>query len=398
MHFLFGINFFKNLPTFLMSCRKFHAPRHGSLQFRPKKRAKSVKSSIRAYPKDDSSKACHLLGFIGYKAGMTHVIRTKEVRAKNKIQTKEILDAVTIIETPPIVVHGVVGYKNTVKGLERTCIILARNLSEDVIRRMFKKAYIPGIKYEDLRKNVEYTEDDVNELRKSEIIRLICNSQVRAIKSIKQKKSHIMEIQVGGGSIDDKVSYGISHLEKEIKVNNVFSKSEFLDTIGVTKGKGFQGVVKRWGTTILPRKTNKGIRKVACIGAFHPSRVMYSVARAGQVGFHRRTQQNLLVYDIGNGKQPIQTDFDLTVKTINPMGGFPHYGQVTNDYIMLKGCVTGPCKRVVTLRKPVHERACKKVSIKFVDTSSKIGKGRFQTSEEKRAFFGISKAEVYNPN
>lgn len=377
-----------------MSCRKYHAPRHGSLQFRPKKRAASVKSAIRAYPADDASTPCHLTGFLSYKAGMTHVIRTKEVRAKNKIQTKEVLDAVTILETPPMIVHGIVGYTTTVNGLQRTKTVLANNLSENVIRRMFKQAYVPGITYEDSRKNKGYTPEDIEELKKSDYIRLIVNSQVHKIKSIGQKVSHVTEIQVNGGSIADKIEFGLKYFEKEINVTDVFNKNDFIDTIGVTKGKGFQGTVKRWGTTILPRKTNKGIRKVACIGAWHPSRVMYSVARAGQMGFHRRTQQNLLVYGIGNGATPIQTDFDLTVKTINPMGGFPHYGNITNDYVMVKGAVTGPVKRVVTIRKPVHTRAAKEVSIKFVDTSSKIGKGRFQTSDEKRAFFGINKEEA----
>ncbi|KAL6121482.1 ribosomal prt L3 [Nucleospora cyclopteri] len=381
-----------------MSCRKFHAPRHGSLQFRPKKRADSVRTPIKSYPADDESKQPHLTAFLSYKAGMTHVIRTKEVRAKNKVQTKEILDAVTILETPPMIVHGVVGYVQTVKGLVRSGMVLSKTLDEGVIRKMFAKKYVFGMKHEDLRKNTEYSEEDLNKLQQSDCIRVICHSQVHQINSIRQKKTHIAEIQINGGSIKQKIEYGVSKLDKEVFVSEVFKKDEYLDTIGVTKGKGFQGTVKRWGTTILPRKTNKGIRKVACIGAWHPSRVMYSVARCGQMGFHRRTQQNLLIYAVGNGKQPLQTDFDLTVKTVNPMGGFPHYGDVKSDFVMVKGCVQGPSKRVVTLRQPVHSRPTKEVCIKFVDTSSKIGKGRFQTSEEKRVFYGISKPEVVNNN
>lgn len=375
-----------------MSCRKFHAPRHGSLQFLPKKRAASIKASIKSFPQDDVSKACHLTAFVAYKAGMTHVIRTKEVRAKNKVQTKEVLDAVTLLEAPPIVVNGIVGYAMTVQGLKRTATIMANNLPEGVLRRMFaKNTYTPGMKYEDLRKKVEHTNEEMEMLEKSDCIRLLCSSQVHMIKKIGAKKAHLIEIQINGGSVSDKIKYGMGLLEKTISVHDVFSKNEFLDTIGVTKGKGFQGTVKRWGTTILPRKTNKGTRKVACIGAWHPSRVMYSVARAGQCGFHRRTQQNLHVYGVGNGQELVQTDFDLTQKKINPMGGFPHYGNINSDYIMVKGCVTGPCKRVVTLRKPIHERNVKEVSIKFVDTSSKIGKGRFQTSEEKENFLEFLK-------
>ncbi|KAI4291889.1 large subunit ribosomal protein L3e [Pancytospora philotis] len=379
-----------------MSCRKFEAPRHGSLQFRPKRRSSTIRPSIKAFPKDDAASPCHITGFLAYKAGMTHVIRSKEFKSKNKLATKELFEAVTILETPAMIVHGVVGYQKTINGLARTKVILAEHLSENVIRRMFAKKYVPGVVYTDLRKSVGFTAEDVEELKKtSDVIRVLVHSQVDKIFSIGQKKAHIAEIQINGGSIADKVDFALERFEKEIKIDEVFDKNELIDTIGVTKGKGFQGVVKRWGTTILPRKTNKGCRKVACIGAWHPARVMYTVARAGQLGFHRRTQQNLCVYGLGNGQSPITTEFDLTVKTINPMGGFPHYGNVKNDYIMLKGPVTGPCKRVVTLRKSLAPKPAKEdIAIKFIDTSSKIGRGRFQTSEEKRAFYGISKPEV----
>merc|ERR1719373_559106 len=86
------------------------------------------------------------------------------------------------------------------------------------------------------------------------------------------------------------------------------------------------------------------------------------------------------------------TEADLTEKGITPMGGFPHYGLVTQDWIMLKGTVMGPKKRVITLRKSllpqVSRTALEKIELKFIDTSSKFGHGRFQTSEEKAKFFG----------
>jgi large subunit ribosomal protein L3e len=77
------------------------------------------------------------------------------------------------------------------------------------------------------------------------------------------------------------------------------------------------------------------------------------------------------------------------------MGGFPHYGVVKQDFLMIKGCCVGTKKRVLTLRKAVHPSASKsaleKVDLKFIDTSSKLGHGRFQTSEEKFKFFGWNK-------
>lgn len=110
----------------------------------------------------------------------------------------------------------------------------------------------------------------------------------------------------------------------------------------------------------MPRKTHKGLRKVACIGAWHPSRVQYTVARAGQKGYHHRTEINKKIYRIGDGYHTKDgklitsngsTDYDADEKPITPMGGFPHYGEVANDFVMLKGCCVGPKKRVLTLRK-----------------------------------------------
>merc|ERR1712167_72764 len=113
-----------------------------------------------------------------------------------------------------------------------------------------------------------------------QVIRVVAHTQIRKIK-LRQKKAHIMEIQVNGGSVADKVDYARNLLEQEIDVSSVFNKDEMIDTIGVTKGHGYEGVTTRWGTTRLPRKTHRGLRKVACIGAWHPAKVQYSVARAG---------------------------------------------------------------------------------------------------------------------
>jgi large subunit ribosomal protein L3e len=118
----------------------------------------------------------------------------------------------------------------------------------------------------------------------------------------RQKKAHIMEIQLNGGSIADKVKFARDHLEKHVTVHQVFAQDEMIDVIGVTKGRGFKGVTSRWHTRKLPRKTHKGLRKVACIGAWHPSRVSFSVARAGQKGYHHRTEINKKVYRMGTRK------------------------------------------------------------------------------------------------
>jgi large subunit ribosomal protein L3e len=71
------------------------------------------------------------------------------------------------------------------------------------------------------------------------------------------------------------------------------------------------GVTSRWHTRKLQRKTHKGLRKVACIGAWHPSRVSFSVARAGQKGYGHRTEMNKKIYRIGQvGNKGFSVKFD----------------------------------------------------------------------------------------
>lgn len=90
-----------------------------------------------------------------------------------------------------------------------------------------------------------------------------------------------MEIQVNGGSVEDKVNWAQSKFEQTVSVGEVFNVNEMIDTVGVTRGHGMTGVVSRFGVSRLPRKTHRGLRKVACIGAWHPASVPWTVARAG---------------------------------------------------------------------------------------------------------------------
>lgn len=383
-----------------MSHRKFEAPRHGSLAFLPRKRCTHHKGRIRSFPKDDESAKPHLTAFIGYKAGCTHVVREVH-RQDHKLNNKEVVEAVTIVEAPPIVVVGLVGYIETVDGFRPLATIWAKHLDESFLRRFYKNWYRSKKKaFKKYNGNDKYEIDQkkVAQIKKNcKIIRVIAHSQIRKIK-ISQKKAHVMEIQINGGSVEEKVDYGLSLFEKEISVSSVFNKDEVIDVIGITKGKGYEGVTTRWGVRALPRKTRKGLRKVGCIGAWHPSRVMYSVARSGQNGYHHRTEINKKIYRIGQsaltdeGKKNATTDSDPTEKTITPLGGFPHYGVVREDYLMIKGSTVGAKKRVLTLRKALHAPASRaareEIDLKFIDTSSKFGHGRFQTAKGKRQYLG----------
>jgi len=206
----------------------------------------------------------------------------------------------------------------------------------------------------------------------------------------------VLEIQLNGGTVAEKVDFAHSWFEKKLTVDSVFNENEMIDTCSVTKGKGFEGVTTRWGTKRLPRKTHKGLRKVACIGAWHPSSIRFSVPRAGQNGYHHRTMLNKKIFKIGRNGEA-KTEYDLTSKPITPMGGFPFYGQVKGDYLMLQGCTAGVKRRVITLRKslvPQVRRRCSELAnLKFIDTASKTGHGRFQTPEEKKKFFGPRKRD-----
>ncbi|KAI8460893.1 ribosomal protein L3-domain-containing protein [Phakopsora pachyrhizi] len=382
-----------------MSHRKWEHPRHGSTGFLPRKRAARHRGKVKSFPRDDKTKPVHLTAMLGYKAGMTHIVRDLD-RPGSKMHKREVVEAVTVIETPPMVIVGLVGYVETPRGLRSLTTVWAEHLSDEVKRRFYKNWYRSKkkafTKY--AKKHAESSTGSISrELQRIKkyctVVRVLAHTQIRKT-GLKQKKAHLMEIQVNGGSISDKVDFAKSHFEKTFDVSSVFEQDENIDVIAVTKGKGFEGVTHRWGCKKLPRKTHKGLRKVACIGAWHPSKVMFTVARAGQNGYHHRTELNKKVFRIGKGGDEANatTEFDTTKKTITPMGGFVRYGIVNNDFIMLKGSVPGVKKRVITLRKSLithtSRRALEKINLKFIDTSSKFGHGRFQTAAEKSAFMG----------
>merc|ERR1712158_355143 len=360
------------------------------------KRSKRHGGKPKSFPKDDPSQKVHLTCFMGYKAGMSHIVREVD-RPGSKVNKKEVVEACTILETPPVMVVGVVGYIETPRGLRALKTVWAEHIGEECRRRFYKNW--SKSKKKEIAK-------ELNQIKKyCSVVRLICHTHQKLLRR-RQKKAHIMEIQINGGTVPQKVDWARELFEKEVRCKSVFAKDEMIDCIGVTKGKGFKGVTSRWHTKKLPRKTHKGLRKVACIGAWHPSRIQFTVARAGQKGYHHRTEINKKIYDIRDGfhtkdgkliKNNASTEYDLADKSINPMGGFPHYGEVKQDFVMIKGCCIGPKKRGITLRKSlqVHtkRKALEKINLKFIDTSSKFGHGRFQTPQDKMAFMGPLKKD-----
>lgn len=390
-----------------MSHRKFEAPRHGSMAFRPRRRTKHHRGRIRSFPRDDKTKSCHLTAFAGFKAGMTHILRDVD-RPGTKLHKKEVVEPVTVIETPPMVVVGLVGYIDTPRGLRALSTVWAQKLDKNTMRRFYKnwmsskkKAFNNySKKYE---KDAAEIKVQINRIKKyCTVVRVLAHTQMKLL-NLRQKKNHVMEIQINGGTVEDKVNFGYGLFEKEVRSDTIFNESEMIDVLGVTKGKGVAGVIKRFGVKHLQKKTHRGWRRVGCIGSWHPSRVRYTVPRTGQLGYHHRTELNKKVYRLGKGerynvKNNASTDADLTEKNITPLGGFPHYGQVQDDFVMIRGGCVGTKKRVVVLRKSIFpsvaREATEKISLKFIDTSSKLGHGRFQTAEEKAKFYSRAEKKV----
>jgi large subunit ribosomal protein L3e len=190
---------------------------------------------------------------------------------------REVVEAVTVIETPPMVVVGVVGYVETPRGLRSLTTVWAEHLSDELKRRFYKnwykskkKAFTKYAK-KHADSNGQSIGRELERIRKyCTVVRVLAHTQLRKT-GLKQKKAHLMEIQVNGGSVADKVEFAKNHFEKTVDVTSVFEQDEVIDVIGVTKGHGFEGVTHRWGTKKLPRKTHKGLRKVRCVACF-PSR------------------------------------------------------------------------------------------------------------------------------
>lgn len=393
-----------------MSHCKFEHPRHGHLGFLPRKRSRQIRGRCRSFPKDDPAQKPHLTAFMCFKAGMTHIVRDVD-RPGSKVNKKEVVEPVTILEAPPMVVVGIVGYRQTPVGHKCLGTVWAAHTSTEFRRRYYKNWKQSAQRaFAKLKTRLSTKEGKSAQQRtlnafakKADIIRVVAHTQLRKLRNhrVGVKKAHIAEIQVNGGTVAQKIALAKSLLEKEVRVDSIFQQSEACDVIAVTKGHGFEGVVHRWGVACLPRKTHRGLRKVACIGAWHPERVSFTVARAGQNGFHHRTTLNKKIYQIGksvvNDAKQATTAYDLTEKTITPMGGFVGYGTVRNDYVMIKGSVNGPRRRVVTLRRPMAPQTSRllteKIQLKFIDTSSKIGHGRFQTQKEKTQWFGPLKKD-----
>jgi len=309
---------------------RVRSPKRGSRAYSPRKRAKNINGRIDYWPKTRGDPK--LLGFAGYKAGMTHIF-TIEDRKRSPDFGKEMKRAATILETPPMNIIGVRAYKKTYDGLKVLTEAWVKDPPIDLFRRM--KTF-GGDGPEKGLKKMEEKLDNIVELR------VIASTQPK-MAAVSKKKPDVMEISVGGSSIKDQFNYAKDLLGKTISTSDIFSAGEAIDVIGVTVGKGFQGPVKRWGVRILQNKSRKTVRGVGSLGPVSPRWVHWSVPRAGQMGLHGRTEYNKRILMMGSDGE-----------RMTPKGGLKRYGEVKGDYVLLKGSVMGPVKRLIKLRKGVR--------------------------------------------
>ncbi|NJE05936.1 50S ribosomal protein L3 [Thermococcus sp. M36] len=343
---------------------KIHRPRRGSLAYSPRKRAKSIVPRIRKWPKDSEVR---MLGFAGYKAGMTHILMIDDRPGLTK--GKEIFMPVTVVEVPPLFVYGIRAYRQGYLGLETATEVWFHELNDYVKRRI--KTLPKDYNEEAFKEKLGQLEDLVND---GEIVdvRLLVHTQPWLIKL--KKKPEVMEYAIGG-DVKAKFDYAKERIGKELRASEVLHEGELLDVIAVTKGKGTQGPVKRWGIKIQfhkAQRAGKG-RHVGNLGPWHPTRVMWTVPQAGQMGFHHRTEFNKRLIAIGeNGKLKLDEKNEIE---ITPKGGFPHYGIIRSDFLMIQGTIPGSFKRIIrvrpAIRPPKKKPPVERPQITYISRESK---------------------------
>jgi len=310
--------------------RKVHAPKRGSLAYLPRGRASRWVGRIRNWPEIEEGPK--LLAFAGFKAGMTYALAI-DTRQGSLTFGKEVVIPLTTLEAPPMLACALRAYMKDYKGLRTFGEAWMEQLPKDFARVI---SVPEKFSTEDGLKKIESGLDKLAD------IRLLMATQPRLARH-GIKAPNIVEVRVGGGSIKDRFEWAKKLIGQEVKVSDFIKEGQAVDAIGITKGKGIQGPVKRWGIRRKIHKARKTVRQVGSIGGWTPHYVMYSVPRAGQMGFHQRTEYNKIVMKVGNNGSEI-----------TPKGGFLRYGVVNSDYVALKGSVPGTRNRLVLMRLAVR--------------------------------------------
>ena len=321
-----------------MGHRKHSQPRRGSIAYLPRGRAKSMEARIRSWPKIASDEP-KLLGHAGFKAGCVQLVSVDD-RDKTPNAGKQLVSLGTVIVTPPLLIIGVRGYSKDANGKHAYFDIYANDTPKNIERAF----------------NIKPNEEAIAQAEKSlkhikEIFAIVAVTPNLA--GLEQKKPYIFEVSVSGGDIPKQFLFVKELLGKEVKIEQVFENGVTVDVAAITKGKGWEGPITRWGVKRKQHKSRKSVREVGSLGPISPQYVMYTVPRAGQRGFHQRVEYDKRILVMSNTEK---NEF-----VINPTGGFKHFGNVNGDFIIVKGSVPGTYRRLIKLRKQIRNEP-KKVS------------------------------------
>jgi large subunit ribosomal protein L3 len=329
-----------------MGHRKYSAPRRGSLAFRPRARAKSLEPRVRTWPNTITEKTA-LLGFAGFKAGEINILTTDD-REKTPNFGKQLLNRSTVIVTPPIKIIGIRGYNEDHYGKHAQFDIYANDVPKELGRKFDAAAMT-----QDQFTRATNLLDRVNS-----IMALVATSPHQA--DMPQKKPFVFEVAASGKDVREQYDYVRSLLGKELRASEIFQVGQYIDAFGITRGKGVEGPITRFGVKRKQHKSRKSVRAVGTLGPISPAVVTYTVARQGQRGFHQRTEYNKRILMISNTEKDGEN-------FINPPGGFKHFGLVKGDYLVIKGSVPGVPKRLIKLRPSIRSYQRKIIEPKVLE-------------------------------
>ena len=296
---------------------KKSTPRRGSLQYYPIRKSKRPYNTVNNFK--DLEKG-EIGGFAGYKAGMIQLVYIDSNKSSPTFKM-EVMTNATVIECPPLLVCAVRFYNNGITVGESW----GTNINKYVQRK---------VKFKENNKSVDDFKGKANDLR------LLVATQPWSIGL--KKKPEIFELAVGG-NFDDKLETAKNFLSKSIEVSSVIKDGTFVDVGAITKGKGFQGSVKRYGVKIYPVHASKSRRKAGNLGAETMAKVQYTVPQHGRLGFNSRVEYNKFVFKVVKDPQEV-----------NIPSGYKNYGNLKGNAIVLKGSVPGSASRLIIMRKAIR--------------------------------------------
>jgi large subunit ribosomal protein L3 len=314
------------------------------MAFRPRARAKSLEARVRNWAQSTETKP-FLGAFAGFKVGMLNVM-TVDDRDRTPNFGKQLANPSTLLATPPLTIVGIRGYRVDYNGRHALFDIVSR----DTIRDQKKKTQ-QGSLEEAMRKAEGYLNDV------SSVAVLVSVSPKDA--GLSQKKPYTFEVRLTGGDSKQNFEYAKSIVGKKLKVGDIFRTGQSIDVAGITRGKGVEGPITRFGVKKKQHKSRKSVRAVGTLGPISPAVVMFTVPRQGQRGFHQRIEYNKRILLIGNTSEE---GLD-----INRKGGFKHFGTLNGDFIVVRGSIPGVPKRLVKLRMPIRQKSTKILEPKIVE-------------------------------